>query len=94
MLKFASSVAYSSDSAGMHPSHTLPLKLRAIAEAGFPQVEIGFPDFESYAEQEYKGHYQKLNDKGEGDEGKLAETALRVKKLCDELGLSVLVVHP
>lgn len=93
MTGFASALAYSSDSAGMHPSHTLPLKLDAIAVAGFPQVEIGFPDLEAYAEQIFPG-YIKLDEAGEGDLTKLVDVAGKVKGFCQELGLKVLVVHP
>ncbi|EED84546.1 predicted protein [Postia placenta Mad-698-R] len=85
MTGFASALAYSSDSAGMHPSHTLPLKLDAIAVAGFPQVEIGFPDLEAYAEQIFPG-YIKLDEAGEGDLTKLVDVAGKVKGFCQELG--------
>ncbi|PCH35139.1 xylose isomerase-like protein [Wolfiporia cocos MD-104 SS10] len=94
MSSISTSLAYSSDSAGMHPSHTLPLKLRAIAEAGFPQVEVGFPDLEEYAKQEFPVEYKKLDNSGNGDLEKLLEAAGKIKSLCNELGLKVLVVHP
>ncbi|TBU25420.1 xylose isomerase-like protein [Dichomitus squalens] len=89
----AVSVAYSTDSAGMNPSHTLPNKLRAIAEAGFNQAELGFPDLEAYAEQEYPG-YKQLDRSGKGDIDKLVQLAENVKKLCDDLHLTILAVHP
>lgn len=93
MSNIATTLAYSTDSAGMHPSHTLPQKLRAIAEAGFPHVELGFPDLESYAEQTFSG-YRKLDDNGKGDVEKVVAVAGKIRSLCEELGLKVLVVHP
>ena len=94
MANFTSAVAYSSDSAGMHPSHSLPVKLQAIAYAGFRHVEIGMPDIEAFAEQELEGDYQKLNNEGKGDLDKLCDAATKVQSLCQKLGLQVLVVHP
>ncbi|KAL1948755.1 hypothetical protein VTO73DRAFT_10561 [Trametes versicolor] len=93
MSHITTSLAYSTDSAGMHPSHTLPIKLRAIAAAGFSQAELGFPDLEAYAEQEFSG-YRKLDDHGNGDLDKLLQAAGKVSELCKELGLSILAVHP
>ncbi|RPD60257.1 xylose isomerase-like protein [Lentinus tigrinus ALCF2SS1-7] len=93
MAPLTSSLAYSTDSAGMHPSHTLPLKLRAIAEAGFPAAELGFPDLEAYTEQEHRG-YKKLDESGKGDLDTLVQAATNIRKLCSELGLSILAVHP
>ncbi|KAI0765854.1 xylose isomerase-like protein [Trametes elegans] len=93
MSDITTSLAYSSDSAGMHPSHTLPIKIRAIAEAKFQQVEIAFPDLEAFAAQEFPG-YRKLDNNGNGDLDKLVQAAEKVKKLCEELGLTVLAVHP
>ncbi|GJE85429.1 xylose isomerase-like protein [Phanerochaete sordida] len=78
----------------MHPSHTLPIKLRAIYDAGFTHVEVGFPDLEAYAAQEWNGDYQKLDEKGGGDVDKLCQVAKKVKTLCQELGMEILVVHP
>ncbi|KAI0331805.1 xylose isomerase-like protein [Cubamyces sp. BRFM 1775] len=93
MSDITTALAYSTDSAGMHPSHTLPIKLRAIAQAGFSQVELAFPDLEAYAEQEFPG-YQKLDEHGNGDLGKLLQAADNVRKLCEELRISILAVHP
>jgi sugar phosphate isomerase/epimerase len=88
---------YATPSAGMHPSHTLPLKLRAIAAAGFPFAEIAFPDLEAYAKadlgkegREYGG----VDEKGEGDVDGLVRVARKVRALCEELGVKVLAVHP
>ncbi|CCM00629.1 uncharacterized protein FIBRA_02666 [Fibroporia radiculosa] len=93
MSNITTGLAYSTDSAGMHPSHTLPIKLRAIAEARFPFAEVGFPDLEAYAEQTFEG-YQKLDRRGKGDIDKLLKATGNIRVLCEELGLKVLVVHP
>ncbi|KZT70017.1 xylose isomerase-like protein [Daedalea quercina L-15889] len=93
MPTFATALAYSTDSAGMNPTHTLPMKLRAIAEAGFPQVEIGFPDLEENASQAFPG-YKKLDESGKGDLYNLLKAAKEVREMCHELGLKILVVHP
>ncbi|EKM57748.1 uncharacterized protein PHACADRAFT_170959 [Phanerochaete carnosa HHB-10118-sp] len=74
--------------------HTLPIKLRAIYDAGFTQVEVGLPDLETYAHQEFNGDYNKLDEGGKGDLDKLCEAAKKVRGLCHELGIEVLVVHP
>lgn len=93
MTAITSSLAYSTDSAGMHPSHTLPLKLHAIAAGGFKQIEVGFPDLEAYAAQVHPG-YTKLDNRGRGDLVALCAAAHEIRGICGELGLSVLVVHP
>ncbi|KAI0365792.1 xylose isomerase-like protein [Pilatotrama ljubarskyi] len=93
MSDITTALAYSTDSAGMHPNHNLPIKLRAIAEAGFSQAELAFPDLEAYAEQEFPG-YQKLDEHGNGDLDKLLQAAEKVRKLCEGLRLSILAVHP
>ena len=93
MSHLSSTLAYSTDSAGMHPSHTLPLKLQAIAEAGFAAAETSFPDLEAYAEQEHPGS-KMLDESGKGDLDMLVQAATKIRKLCSELGLSILAVHP
>lgn len=85
--------AYATASAGMHPSHTLPLKLQAIADAGFKLTEIAMPDVEQYAESRFKG-YQKLDESGSGDLDKLVEAAEEIHKQCLQLGLHVLTLMP
>lgn len=94
MAEFTTATAYSTDSMGMHPTHTLPVKLRAIHDAGFTQVELSFPDLEAYTEQESNGQYMKLDKEGKGDLDKLCEAARKVRRMCHELGIEVLVVHP
>ncbi|KZT18672.1 xylose isomerase-like protein [Neolentinus lepideus HHB14362 ss-1] len=86
-------LAYCTDSAGMHPSHTLPQKLRAIASAGFAAAEIAFPDLEAHAAAAVPG-YHKIDNAGRGDVETLVGVAREVRGLCESLGLSVLAVHP
>ncbi|EJC99142.1 xylose isomerase-like protein [Fomitiporia mediterranea MF3/22] len=85
--------SYATASAGMHPSHTLPSKLRAISEAGFKWTEIALPDLEKYASSSSHG-YKELDSSGTGDIGKLLDAAKDIRKLCDQLGLCVLTVMP
>ena len=87
-------LSYATASAGMHPSHTLPQKLQAIAAAGFKCVEIAFPDLEALALSVFNGYYRQIDEKGEGDVSKLVDTAVEVNKICGELGLKVLTVMP
>ena len=94
MAEYTTGTALSSDSAGMHATHTLPIKLRAMSDAGFTQLELGFPDLEQYTTQEYNGDYKKLDNEGNGDLEKLCEVARKVRELCHTLGMEVLVVHP
>ncbi|KAI0038872.1 xylose isomerase-like protein [Auriscalpium vulgare] len=86
-------LCYATSSAGMHPSHNLPLKLRAIAGSGFKLAEIAFPDLEAYAAQNHSG-YQKIDNAGRGDIDLLCEVAREIEALCVELGMKVLAVHP
>jgi hypothetical protein len=85
--------AYATASAGMHPSHTLPVKLRVIAGAGFKHVEIAFPDLEAYAKSLHSG-YNQLDKRGEGDLEHLLSAARKTKGLMDELDLKALTVMP
>jgi hypothetical protein len=86
-------VAYATASAGMHPSHTLPKKLKAIAAAGFTATEIAFPDLEDYAASE-NSDYKKLDDAGEGDLDALLAAAGNIRILLDELKLQALTIMP
>ncbi|KLO16982.1 xylose isomerase-like protein [Schizopora paradoxa] len=86
-------MAYATASAGMHPSHTLPMKLRAIAQAKFEWTEVAMPDLEAYASSKYED-YRHLDVSGEGDLEKLVEATSEIHALCVELGLQVLTVMP
>lgn len=86
-------VAYATASAGMHPTHTLPLKLEAIATAGFKWAEIAMPDLEKYASSKFD-NYKNLDDTGAGDIHKLLEAASEIRELCQRLGIRALSVMP
>ncbi|KAI0064489.1 xylose isomerase-like protein [Artomyces pyxidatus] len=76
-------ICYATPSAGMHPSHTLAVKLRAIAASGFKLTEIAFPDLEAYAAQQYPG-YRKLDNLGRGDLECLCAVADEIRALFSE----------
>jgi hypothetical protein len=85
--------AYATASAGMHPSHTLPNKLRALARAGCTAAEIAFPDLEAYASSLHD-RYKQLDDAGRGDLDALLGAARQIRKLMQELGVRALTVMP
>lgn len=71
----------------------LPLKIYAIAEAGFTHIELAFPDLEDYAAQTYPG-YLKLDGFGRGDMDRLCSAAGDIRTLCQAAGVKILAVHP
>lgn len=81
-------VAYATPSLGMHPSHTLELKLEAASEAGFQGVEIGFDDLVSHADRHNPGF------KGEEDIPTLLKSAAEIRELCSKLNLEVICLQP
>jgi len=88
-------LCYATPSAGMHESHTLPLKLKAISAAGFESIELGMPDLQAYASQQLGSSFHQLSDDdGSGDLASLLDVAKDIKKLCDSLNLSVLCLQP
>ncbi|KAH8110074.1 xylose isomerase-like protein [Phellopilus nigrolimitatus] len=89
----AIATSYATASAGMHPSHTLPVKLKAIAEAGFKWTEIAFSDLEKYASSKHE-NYRKIDGAGSGDVDKLLGAAEEIHELCRRLGLHVLTMMP
>jgi len=82
-------LGYCTPSAGAHDDHTLPLKLQAIAAAGFTQVEMGFPDLVSYAKSQLGDAFG-----GEKDFDSLEQVAKSVRQKCEELGLYVCTIMP
>jgi len=88
-------LCYATPSAGMHECHTLPLKLQAIADAGFTSVEMGFPDLQQYAQQKLGDLYKPLSDEdGSGDLTSLKQIARDIRLLLDNLNLEVLCLQP
>jgi sugar phosphate isomerase/epimerase len=81
-------IAYATPSLGMHPSHTLELKLEAASKAGFQGVEIGFDDLVSHADRHNPGF------KGEEDIPTLLKSASEIRDLCSKLSLEVLCLQP
>lgn len=81
---------YATPSAGMHPPHTLPMKLRAIAKAGFPLAEISFPELQDCAQQRAEkigSLFKGLDENAQGDVEKIVDAAKEIKSLCDQLGV-------
>lgn len=68
--------------------YDLPSKLRAISNAGFPAIELAFPDLLSFA-------CQYLNkDVDPKDYDGICKAGREVKRLCDELELEVMMLQP
>ena len=86
-------VAYATASAGMSSKHTLPLKIKAIAEAGFQWIEMAFPDLEAYVKEKFED-YKEMNGGNDSDLQKLLETANEVNTMLRECGLRTLTVMP
>ncbi|BFZ55719.1 hypothetical protein PYCC9005_002760 [Savitreella phatthalungensis] len=72
-------LCYATPSLGMHQSHSLERKLRAIRDAGFAACEIGMPDLENFA-------------KSSGQS--VEQIAPKVGLMCKQLDLKVLVLQP
>lgn len=80
------SLGYCTLSAGSRPEHTLPLKLGAIASAGFQSIELGVPDLIQYTKQEIGDTFE-----GEEDWDALEQAAKTIRHKCEELGLVSLI---
>ena len=70
------------------PSTPLPDKLRAIASAGFKGIELAFPDLVAFAS---KFHGKEIK---EDEYAKLYAAGQEVRKLCEELGLQIMMLQP
>lgn len=83
-------LSYATPSLGMHPTHSLPKKLNAIADAGFSSIELGFDDLLSYARERTSN-----KNLAEDDFDALEKVARDdVAPLCKKLGLEILVLQP
>src|SRR5437868_3122892 len=80
--------SYASCSIGYKDSHTLPLKLKAIASAGFDGIELSMPDILSYGKQ--------LNgqEPDPKDYDTLVEIGKVIKSLVQEHNLKILMLQP
>ena len=70
------------------PNHNLEEKLRAIAEAGFQGIELGFPDLLSFASKNLG------RDVGPQEFDILCNSGLEVRRICTELGLKIVMLQP
>ncbi|KUJ19529.1 xylose isomerase-like protein [Mollisia scopiformis] len=68
-------LAIASPSLGLHPSHTLPNKILAVAQNGIQGVEVTYPDLEAYATTSSIS---------------MLDAASRIKNLCAENGITIL----
>ncbi|KAI5892604.1 xylose isomerase-like protein [Schizophyllum commune H4-8] len=80
--------SFATCSIGYAPSHTLPKKLDAIHQAGFQAIELSFPDLQGFAKEYLK------RDVPEDDYEALCEAGKRVKELCAERKLHILMLQP
>ncbi|KAK9895327.1 putative 3-dehydroshikimate dehydratase [Cystobasidium minutum MCA 4210] len=88
-------LCYATPSCGMHKNHTLPMKLEAIAQAGFDSIELGMPDLQAYAQQQLGSSFTPLSEEdGSGDLRSLIKIAEEVKQLCQDLKLEILCLQP
>lgn len=79
---------YASCSIGHKPDHNLPVRLKAISEAGFDAIELSMPDLLSFAKEKLK------KEVGPKDVDDLCQIGLEVKKLCEGYGLKILILQP
>lgn len=79
---------YATCSIGHKESHTLPLKLKAIADAGFDAIELSMPDILAYGKMLYG---QELDPK---DYDALVEIGKTIKTLVEEHNLKILMLQP
>ena len=70
------------------PDHPLDKKLEAIAAAGFQGIELGFPDLLSFASKNLG------KEVGPQDFEVLCTAGLEVKRMCEELGLKIVMLQP
>ena len=70
------------------PTNPLPLKLKAIASAGFQGIELGFPDLQSFTSQNIG------RDVGPKEYDALCNAGQEVKRICQELRLKIVMLQP
>ncbi|KIW95193.1 uncharacterized protein Z519_03777 [Cladophialophora bantiana CBS 173.52] len=84
-------ICYASCSIGHESSkHTLPEKLKALANVGFDAIELSMSDILSYGQQVSKSK-AKIDPK---DYQTLRSVAAEIGKLCEKEGLKVLMLQP
>ncbi|KAI8627810.1 3-dehydroshikimate dehydratase [Xylariaceae sp. FL1651] len=80
--------SYATCSIGHKDSHTLPLKLRAIADAGFDGIELSMPDILSY------GKLINGQEPDSKDYDKLVEIGQTIRERAQEHNLKILMLQP
>ncbi|KAI1875894.1 uncharacterized protein JN550_001390 [Neoarthrinium moseri] len=80
--------SYATCSIGYKDSHTLPLKLKAIADAGFDAVELSMPDIIAY------GKMLNGQEPDPKDYNALVEIGKQIKAQTTEHGLEILMLQP
>jgi len=84
-------LCYASCSIGHDDSkHTLPSKLKAIANAGFDAIELSMPDILAYGQQVSKTKSE-IDPK---DYATLRSVAEEIGQLCNKEGLKILILQP
>ncbi|KAH8671648.1 3-dehydroshikimate dehydratase [Xylariales sp. PMI_506] len=81
-------ISFATCSIGYNDTHTLPMKLEAIANAGYDAFELSMPDVIAYG----KLLFDKDLDKSDYDE--LVEVAKHIKTLAAEHNLKILMLQP
>jgi hypothetical protein len=81
-------LSYATCSIGNTEADTLPRKLEAISEAGFPAIELSFPDIVDYGSQ-LLGHQVETSNYAE-----LVTVATDIRKLCVAKNLKVMMLQP
>ncbi|KAI2610488.1 xylose isomerase-like protein [Hypoxylon sp. NC1633] len=79
---------YATCSIGHEESHTLPLKLKAIADAGFDAIELSMPDILSY------GKMLNSQEPDPEDYGALVEISKEIRVQAKEHKLKILMLQP
>ncbi|KAI1500019.1 3-dehydroshikimate dehydratase [Biscogniauxia marginata] len=79
---------YATCSIGHKESHTLPLKLKAIADSGFDAIELSMPDILAY------GKMLNGEDPGSKDYDTLVEIGKVIKAQAQEHNLKILMLQP
>ncbi|KAK6068628.1 3-dehydroshikimate dehydratase [Seiridium cupressi] len=80
--------SYATCSIGYKESHTLPLKLKAIADAGFDAIELSMPDIQAY------GKLLNGKEPDEKDYDTLVAVGSQIKTQVAEHGLKILMLQP
>ncbi|KZV62450.1 xylose isomerase-like protein [Peniophora sp. CONT] len=80
--------SFASCSIGYDDSHTLPLKLDAISQAGFQAIELSFPDILAF------GKLHTGKEVKEDDYDTLSDVAREIARLCAERKLKIMMLQP